>query len=145
MARFVDPSDPEAFRRFEDHVFFDDTKVLVTEADEGTHLAKALGTAKAAILRNHGLLAVGRTVDEAVWWFVSMERCCQAQFLAETICKPLQIDTDNARATRAVNGSPTVGWIHASLFGSASCASSPTCSTDGFPRDTRGPAMSACK
>jgi ribulose-5-phosphate 4-epimerase/fuculose-1-phosphate aldolase len=111
LARFVDPSDPEAFRRFEDHVFFDDTKVLVTEADEGTHLAKALGTAKAAILRNHGLLAVGRTVDEAVWWFVSMERCCQAQFLAETICKPLQIDTDNARATRAVNGSPTVGWI----------------------------------
>ena len=111
VGRLLDPITQDACAFFEDHVFFDDTKVLVTEAIEGVHLAKALGTAKAAILRNHGLLTVGETVDEAVWWFVSMERCCQAQFLAETVCKPLQIDSDNARATRAVNGSPMVGWI----------------------------------
>jgi ribulose-5-phosphate 4-epimerase/fuculose-1-phosphate aldolase len=58
---------------------FDDTKVLVTEAIEGAHLAKALGPAKAAILRNHGL-SVGETVDQAVWWFVSMERCVRRSF-----------------------------------------------------------------
>ena len=71
----------------------------------------ALGPHKAAILRNHGLITVGQTVEEAVWWFVSMERCCQAQFLAESVGKPLQIDPDNARATRAVNGTPFVGWL----------------------------------
>ena len=31
-------------------------------------------TYKAAILRNHGLLTVGHSVDEAVWWFITMER-----------------------------------------------------------------------
>jgi ribulose-5-phosphate 4-epimerase/fuculose-1-phosphate aldolase len=50
-------------------------------------------------------------VDEAVWWFVSMERCCQAQFLAESVCKPLLIDEANARAARAVNGTPFTGWF----------------------------------
>ena len=40
-------------------------------------------THKAAILANHGLLTVGRTVDEAAWWFITMERSCQAQLLAE--------------------------------------------------------------
>ena len=90
-------------------------------------MPRRLDGRKAAILRNHGLLTVGQTVDEAVWWFVSMERCCQAQFLAESVCKPLQIDSDNARATRSVNGAPTAGWLRASPFGSASCASSPTC------------------
>jgi ribulose-5-phosphate 4-epimerase/fuculose-1-phosphate aldolase len=111
VGRLLDPITQDACAFFEDHVFFDDTKVLVTEAIEGAHLAKTLGRAKATILRNHGLLTVGETVDEAVWWFVSMERCCQAQFLAESVCKPLKIDPENARATRAVNGSPTVGWI----------------------------------
>jgi ribulose-5-phosphate 4-epimerase/fuculose-1-phosphate aldolase len=111
VGRLIDPITQDACAFFEDHVFFDDTKVLITEASEGALLAQALGGRKAAILRNHGLITVGQTVDEAVWWFVSMERCCQAQFLAESICKPLQIDPENARATRSVNGSPTVGWI----------------------------------
>jgi len=109
VGRLLDPITQDACAFFEDHVFFDDTKVLVTEASEGARLAEALGPVKAAILRNHGLLTVGQTVDEAVWWFVAMERCCQAQFLAESVGAPLQIDPDSARATRAVNGSPMVG------------------------------------
>ena len=70
-----------------------------------------LGAHKAAILRNHGLITVGQTVEEAVWWFVAIERCCQAQFLAESVCQPLQIDPENARAARSVNGTPSAGWI----------------------------------
>ena len=40
----------------------------------GQAIAHALGEHKAAILVNHGLLTVGRSVDEAVWWFITMER-----------------------------------------------------------------------
>ena len=111
VGRLLDPITQEACAFYEDHVFFDDTRVLITEASEAERMAKALGPRKAAILRNHGLITVGQTVDEAVWWFVSMERCCQAQFLAESVCKPLMIDTENARATRAVNGTPFTGWF----------------------------------
>jgi hypothetical protein len=40
-----------------------------------------------------------------------MERCCQAQFLAESVGTPLQVDPENARATRAVNGTAQAGWF----------------------------------
>ena len=111
VGRLLDPITQDACAFYEDHIFFDDTRVLITEASEGDRIAKSLGPHKAAILRNHGLITVGRTVDEAVWWFVSMERCCHAQFLAESVCTPLQIDPENARATRAVNGTAFVGWF----------------------------------
>ena len=35
------------------------------------------------ILRNHGLLTVGSTVDEACYLYTLMERSCQVQLLAE--------------------------------------------------------------
>ena len=47
------------------------------------HWPPALGPQKATIHRNHGLFTVGHTVDEAAWWFITMERSCQAQLLAE--------------------------------------------------------------
>ncbi|RKK10736.1 hypothetical protein BFJ66_g17935 [Fusarium oxysporum f. sp. cepae] len=34
-------------------------------------------------LRNHGLLTVGQTVDEAAFLMTSMEKSCQVQLLAE--------------------------------------------------------------
>ncbi|TPI46484.1 class II aldolase/adducin family protein [Mesorhizobium sp. B3-1-7] len=111
VGRLLDPITQDACAFYEDHIFFNDTRVLITEASEAARIAGGLGAHKAAILRNHGLLTVGETVDEAVWWFISMERCCQAQFLAESVGTPLQVDSANARAARAVNGTPTAGWF----------------------------------
>ena len=111
VGRVLDPITQDACAFYEDHVFFDDTRVLITEASEGAELARCLGPHKGAILRNHGLLTVGGTVEEAVWWFISMERCCQAQFLAESVGTPLQVDAANARAARGVNGSSFAGWF----------------------------------
>jgi ribulose-5-phosphate 4-epimerase/fuculose-1-phosphate aldolase len=111
LGRCLDPINQEACAFYEDHVFYDDTKVLVTKASEGAEIAEAIGSHKAAILRNHGLLTVGATVEEAIWWFVSMERCCQVQLLAMNGGTPLQIDPDSARMTRGVNGSPRGGWF----------------------------------
>jgi ribulose-5-phosphate 4-epimerase/fuculose-1-phosphate aldolase len=38
---------------------------IILEAEEGKKLVRALGNKQAAILHNHGLLAIGRTVPEA--------------------------------------------------------------------------------
>ena len=92
VGRLLDPINQEACAFFESHVFFNDTRVLVTNASEGAEIAASLGPNKAAILRNHGLPTVGATVEEAVWWFVSMDRCCQVQFLASSAGAPLAID-----------------------------------------------------
>ena len=71
----------------------------------------SLGEKKALILRNHGLLTVGRSVDEAAYWFVALDRSCQAQLLAEAAGKPIAIDPKNARLTRAQVGSELAGWF----------------------------------
>lgn len=47
-------------------------------AEEGKNIAKCLGGKKAALLQNHGLLTVGGTVEEAVFWFISLEKCCKS-------------------------------------------------------------------
>lgn len=116
LGRLLDPISQDACVFFEDHVFFDDTRVLVTERSEGEALAASLGSNKAMILRNHGLLTVGHSVDEAVWWFIAMERCCQSQFLAESAGKPLLVDPENARSARGVSGSHFVGWLQFQPF-----------------------------
>ena len=57
---------------------------VVLKAEAGERLAKALGSkGKGMILRNHGLLTVGSTVDEAAYLFTLMERSCEVQLLAE--------------------------------------------------------------
>jgi ribulose-5-phosphate 4-epimerase/fuculose-1-phosphate aldolase len=56
---------------------------VVLAEEEGKNIAKALGNKKAALLQNHGLLTVGKSVEEAVFWFVSLEKCCHAQLMAD--------------------------------------------------------------
>ena len=90
---------------------FDDYTGVVLSTDEGMRIATALGDAKAAILRNHGLLTVGESVDEAVWWFITMDRSCQAQLLAEAVGKPILIDEDDARLTYTQVGTHLAGWF----------------------------------
>ena len=86
---------------YDDHGLFDDYTGVVNETSEGDRIAAALGDKKAAILKNHGLLTVGGSVEEAAWWFISMERCCQSQIMAEwTGNKIHKINHDTALTTR---------------------------------------------
>ncbi|KAK6000450.1 hypothetical protein QM012_003696 [Aureobasidium pullulans] len=60
---------------------------IVFNEEEGIKLANALGPkGKGMILRNHGLLTVGTTVDEAAYLYTLMERSCEVQLLAEAAC-----------------------------------------------------------
>jgi len=77
-------------------VLFDDYTGVVNDPEEGKRIAYALGEHAAVILRNHGLLTVGRSVDEVTWLFASMERTCQAQLLAEVAGTPVVMDEEVA-------------------------------------------------
>jgi ribulose-5-phosphate 4-epimerase/fuculose-1-phosphate aldolase len=61
---------------------FDDEEVEVLSADGGKRIAAALGTAKLCILRNHGMLTVGTSVEAAVGWFVMAERVAEVHVKA---------------------------------------------------------------
>ena len=59
------------------------------DIDEQKRLVKDLGANDAMILRNHGLLSVGRTIPEAFITMYWLERACQAQALAVSSNKEL--------------------------------------------------------
>jgi len=111
LGRTLDPITQDVCAFYEDHALFDDYTGVVLDVEEGKRLAHALGDSKAVILRNHGLLTVGRSVDEAAWWFITMERSCQAQLLAEAAGKPVLIADDMARLTSTQVGSDIAGWF----------------------------------
>ncbi|WP_033290904.1 class II aldolase/adducin family protein [Amycolatopsis jejuensis] len=96
LSRPLDPIIQEACAFHNDHVLFDEYKGLVLERDEGVRIAARLGSKRAAILRHHGLLTVGRTVGEAAWWFITMDRACQMQLLAEAAGTPRLMTEEEA-------------------------------------------------
>ncbi len=111
LGKTLDPITQDACAFYEDHAVFDDYTGVVTDTSEGERIATALGDRKAVILRNHGLLTVGETVDQAVWWFITMDRSCQAQLLAQAAGTPVRISHENALHTRGQVGSTKAGWF----------------------------------
>ena len=111
LGRLLDPLTQDACAFYEDHSIFDDYTGVVFDPEEGARLASALGRHKAVILRNHGLLTVGQSIDEAAWWFITMERSCQAQLLAEAAGEPVRIASDHARLTATQVGTSAAGWF----------------------------------
>jgi ribulose-5-phosphate 4-epimerase/fuculose-1-phosphate aldolase len=111
LGRLLDPLTQDACAFYQDHGLFDDYTGVVYDVSEGDRIAAALGKHKAVILQNHGLLTVGQTVDEAAWFFISMERCCQSQLMAEAVGKPKLIAPESARTALKQVGAPNVGWF----------------------------------
>ncbi|NES02876.1 MAG: class II aldolase/adducin family protein [Okeania sp. SIO2F4] len=111
LGRILDPLTQDACAFYEDHALFDDYTGVVLNLDEGKRIAATLGDKKALILRNHGLLTVGHSVDEVTWWFITMDRSCQAQLMAEAAGKPVLIDHDTARLTYSQVGFHQFGWF----------------------------------
>ena len=111
LGRLLDPLTQDACSFFEDHALFDDYTGVVVDTEEGKRIAHALGENKAAILRNHGILTVGHTVDEAAWLYITMERTAEVQLLAEAVGTPVAIEPEMARHTRDQVGSHFACWF----------------------------------
>jgi ribulose-5-phosphate 4-epimerase/fuculose-1-phosphate aldolase len=112
LRELLDPITQESCAFYEDHALYDDYTGVAVDAEEGRRIASALGPRKAVILRNHGLLTVGDSVDAAAWWFISMERSCQVQLSARAAGRPTLIDHKQALATREQLGGDLVAWIN---------------------------------
>ena len=113
LGKTLDPLTQDSCIFYNNHVLFDDYTGVVLDPLEGKRIAAALGHCKAAILKNHGLLTLGETVDEALWLFVTMERTCQAQLLAEAAGTTDPIDDETATITKNQVGNAFSGWFSA--------------------------------
>ena len=69
---------------------YDDTINLIRTHEMGRGVAKALGPHKAVILKNHGVVVCGATIEEAVVGVIMLENAAQVQLIAEAAgeCAP---------------------------------------------------------
>ena len=61
------------------HTSYHGYEGIATDMNERERLVCDLGEANILVLRNHGLLTVGRTVAEAFVWMYRAERACRMQ------------------------------------------------------------------
>ena len=108
----LDPITQDACIFYEDHVVISEQGgAVVFEVEAGRELASMFPTGKAAIHQNHGLFTVGSTVEEAAFWFLSMDRSCHAQLLAMAAGTPKKIPHEYATYTREQTGHSLAGWF----------------------------------
>ncbi|TQR83893.1 ribulose phosphate epimerase [Mycobacterium hodleri] len=91
------PISQESCAFFDDHSVFDDEEVSITSTAGGKRIAASLGEKRGTILRNHGLLTVGLSVDSALGFFLLMERSAEVQLKARA-ARPI-----SAEAARLVH------------------------------------------
>ena len=111
LGRLLDPLTQDACAFYQDHSLFSDYTGVVYDMSEGDRIAQALGNGKAVIMQNHGNLTVGSTVDEAAWLFITMDRSCQSQLMAEAAGTPVPIAHEAAIVARKQVGNPRVTWF----------------------------------
>ena len=63
--------------------YFRDTINLIRSQDTGAGVAKALGSHKAVLMRNHGVAVVGASVEESTILAIMLENACQIQLAAQ--------------------------------------------------------------
>lgn len=113
LHRALRPLTQDACIFFEDHALFADYTGVVVDESEGDRIAATLGDRKSVILANHGLLTTGHSIEEAVFWFVTMERTCQAELAVLAAGGGVPIPDEVARHTYRQVGSHSAGHFSA--------------------------------
>ncbi|KAL5407539.1 hypothetical protein PMIN06_007912 [Paraphaeosphaeria minitans] len=106
----------DSIRFYKSHGVYKQFGGVVLASEEGERIANALGEGKAAILQNHGILTVGQTVDEAAFWFLSLDKTCQTQLLVDAAAagnglEKKMIPDAEAEDTYKNVGTPEKGWL----------------------------------
>jgi ribulose-5-phosphate 4-epimerase/fuculose-1-phosphate aldolase len=100
---------------YDDHVVIGASAgAVAVEKQAGLSVADAFSKYRAALHQNHGLLTASRhSIDDAAFWFIALERCCQVQLLVEASgVKPQLVSEERARYSREHVGNEFIGWLH---------------------------------
>ncbi|MEM7019269.1 MAG: class II aldolase/adducin family protein [Pseudomonadota bacterium] len=97
-------------------IFYDDQAIVreprvAMDATAADQFAAGFKGKRTGIQPGHGLFTTGQTVDEAAWRFVTMDRACQVQLLAEAAGKPELWPAEMAQGMKMGLGSPQFCWL----------------------------------
>jgi len=101
--------------KFYGHIGYHDYEGIALDLDERERLVASLGQHRAMILRNHGLLAAGRTIAEAFLNIYFLERACQAQVKALSGGRTITFPPEAVRLRTAAQFNRSEGLEHAQL------------------------------
>jgi ribulose-5-phosphate 4-epimerase/fuculose-1-phosphate aldolase len=99
------PITQDACAFYRDHSLYDEYLGSVESPEKAMRVVETLAGNKAVIMRHHGLLTVGCSIDSAVWWLIAMDRACQVQLLIGSATAGRTIDYVQAEATHSSVGS----------------------------------------
>ncbi|GAD98095.1 aldolase, putative [Paecilomyces variotii No. 5] len=106
----------DALRFYNDLAVYPRYGGTVLTAEEGNRIAHALGpTCRSIILQNHGMITCGKTVDEAAFLFIALDRCCHSQLLANAaVCPGFEkryIGKEEAEFAHKKSGNSNKMWL----------------------------------
>ncbi|HYL72116.1 MAG TPA: class II aldolase/adducin family protein [Candidatus Dormibacteraeota bacterium] len=110
LGRLVDPITQDSCILFEHQALIEEPRIVRNSA-QARRFADAFAEKRVAIHAGHGIFTTGETIDEAAWWFVLLEKCCEGQLRAEAVGKPALFAADDARWIASVLGTPQFGWL----------------------------------
>lgn len=114
------PLTQDSLRFYDSHSVNLEYGGVVLSTDEGKAISRTLRFQdKVCILQNHGLLSVGETIDEAAFWFICFDKCCQSQLAIDAVVSaqgdkyPVkEIDHETAKFTAERIGTRSRGWLN---------------------------------
>lgn len=79
---------------FYDQVSYHEYDSLALDDQQGNQLIQDLGENYTLLLRNHGSLTCGRTIQEAMFYTYHLQKACEAQIFALSMNQPLIIPSE---------------------------------------------------
>ncbi|WP_078856418.1 class II aldolase/adducin family protein [Streptomyces sp. NBRC 109706] len=109
LSRLLEPFDQESAAFYQDQVLYDAYEGPSISVEQGKDIAAKLGDKRAILLRHHGLITVGRSVDEAAHWFFTYEGAAEVQLTAAAAGEPKPMTHAQAVAARDGFGDRQLG------------------------------------
>ncbi|MBM7776093.1 ribulose-5-phosphate 4-epimerase/fuculose-1-phosphate aldolase [Actinokineospora baliensis] len=116
LGRLLEPYDQESAAFYQDQVLYDDYRGPSIAVEQGRDIAEKLGDNRAILLRHHGLITVGGSLEEAVHWFFTFDSCAEVQLLALSAGDPKPMAHEQAVAAKDGFGDPQLGWFSFQLL-----------------------------
>ncbi len=79
--------------------------VFIDKPEQGEEVASLLGPNKAVILKGHGAVAVGNSLESSIYATLILERCAMFQWLAQSIAPPMLMNEEERAELTRYHGS----------------------------------------
>jgi ribulose-5-phosphate 4-epimerase/fuculose-1-phosphate aldolase len=104
----LEPLDQVCCSFYEDHAVYSEYDGVVLDPDQTRGMIDALGTKRALILANHGLLTCAGTLEQALIDMIDLDRSCALNLSAMATGRPLRlVPPEAARQAHAIQTTPT--------------------------------------